>query len=331
MTRRNTKLTKYTNLEHLTPEQKEKMKEQAIVGLFYSEELKAKLDGILHRNRVGKDTQLNEDALQVVMEQLWKKSPDYICDAYLTGKLLGLAVRIACWKVAGSDNGLPSHSLLSSVLHTSNLGQSIHLSNTEAYEDVNTIYPLLDKDTEDNWFGEEEPTSLLNQLEKHLGGEDLEFFLSVKRPKQLKISERTRYQNLLEQIRATIITQDIKINMRMTQEQIFNNITQLKPVLDSYLEKGTAHFPADLQLLLRETYTNVIPGVRPDTSCSSCVISAIAILQSYYEREYPKWLEQQPQNDQEAPKEAIPAPATKEATKDPASAVKPKKATRKNK
>lgn len=77
----------------------------------------------------------------------------------------------------------------------------------------------------------------------------------------------------------------------MNQETIFNNIKNLLPILQEFRTKGRATISNDDKLLLKETYQQIIPVQQMDLACSSCILHYLTMLESYMDREYPKYLE----------------------------------------
>jgi hypothetical protein len=77
----------------------------------------------------------------------------------------------------------------------------------------------------------------------------------------------------------------------MNQDQIFNAIQQVLPVFHQYHANGTATISPDQQAILQQVYKTIVPGSNMKMTCRSCVIHALNTCASYYEREYPKYLQ----------------------------------------
>ncbi|GAA4326122.1 hypothetical protein [Flaviaesturariibacter amylovorans] len=80
----------------------------------------------------------------------------------------------------------------------------------------------------------------------------------------------------------------------MNQQEVFNAITTLFPILQEYRRRGSAKMDADQKLLLRQVYLTIYPtATSMDLACPSCIIHYLSVLESYYEREYIRWIEAQ--------------------------------------
>lgn len=77
----------------------------------------------------------------------------------------------------------------------------------------------------------------------------------------------------------------------MNKKELFESIQKLKPYIDAVINHTTIKVGVDDQELLKKVYTNILPGQRLNSACMECVKYAFLYCQSYYEREYPKYLE----------------------------------------
>lgn len=76
--------------------------------------------------------------------------------------------------------------------------------------------------------------------------------------------------------------------------QIFKDIQGLLPILSEFTSNGNAQISIDQKLLLKQLAKDVLNVPNPNIACDSCVISYLHHLYSFNEREYPKFIEQQP-------------------------------------
>jgi hypothetical protein len=77
----------------------------------------------------------------------------------------------------------------------------------------------------------------------------------------------------------------------MIQQEIFTNIESIQPILKEYTERGVAYISLEQKMVVRDTYLQILPGTALNLGCDQCVAFYMMTLSSYYEREYPKFLE----------------------------------------
>ena len=95
----------------------------------------------------------------------------------------------------------------------------------------------------------------------------------------------------------------------MNKPELFQAIETLYPYLREYQQKGTTKIPLHHQQLLKRVWEENIMRTTLNTGCSSCLVYAMNVAQSYYEREFPIWQAQNaPQPTPEEPKAEPPQP-----------------------
>lgn len=194
---------------------KERIKEQALKELHQSEELRTKIDQILFRNHIHRETNILDDVFQETFYHLSRKTPEFISELYLDNprRLLGLAIKIAIWKGVSKrkDSDYPKHSLARHILFTSNFQSLKYLSPTETYDgegDNHSYEPLVDNDTV-----ERETTDVMGIIRSQLDPDNLQFmdeylqkFLvkgNGKKP-YMSVEVKQKYERLTEEIKRIV-------------------------------------------------------------------------------------------------------------------------------
>ena len=82
----------------------------------------------------------------------------------------------------------------------------------------------------------------------------------------------------------------------MEKIEAFERIQKLLPKFNEYFETRQLTINQEERIELKEIYEQaIVPGSRVDLSCPPCVKSAIELTESWYSREYPKYLKTLPQ------------------------------------
>lgn len=136
----------------MTMKQKEELKTKVIEDLYSSGEIQQKIEYICYKHFIPKDSFINEDILQVVMENLWKYDTNKFIDAYLDNpnRILGLAVTLALRKGVYKDERTSkfwNQSIAQQILHQSTLNTYQHIDTTQ---DNTNDYNIIQISTDDN-------------------------------------------------------------------------------------------------------------------------------------------------------------------------------------
>lgn len=129
----------------MTEQEKQELKNKAITDLFNSGELQKKITYICNQHRIPPYSQIHDDILQVVMENLCKYNTDKFIQAYKENpkRILALSVTLALRKGVYKDTRTSkywSHSIAQQILHQSTLNTLEHISST--IEDDTNEYNL---------------------------------------------------------------------------------------------------------------------------------------------------------------------------------------------
>jgi hypothetical protein len=191
---------------------KKKYKDNIITALYESGLVQNKVKGICMRNKIKRETYIQEDIVGEVFYYLSKKNPDEIIEMYETdqSRLLGLAVVIAVRQGVGCLNTkdiYPKHSVAKQILFTSNLNkrEPIAISSENGYierpkEEDNDILKLW-TDIEDELSSKNK--MFINELYKRKEG---------KKRGALSLEQKEKYNHLLQSVKSILQTNNYKIN-----------------------------------------------------------------------------------------------------------------------
>lgn len=76
----------------------------------------------------------------------------------------------------------------------------------------------------------------------------------------------------------------------MTQRDLFESMQPLLLIQNNIRKTGSAIISVEEKAVLRTIIKELKVATNPDIACASCVKSYLAIVESYYTREYPKFL-----------------------------------------
>ena len=77
----------------------------------------------------------------------------------------------------------------------------------------------------------------------------------------------------------------------LNEQQRFDGIKELNDIVTEYKLNGTANITIEQKLMLKEIYQSIYGrNINMDLSCSTCIITQIIFLHSWYVREFPLFL-----------------------------------------
>ena len=148
-----------------------KVKDIIITKIYNDENFRFKIDGMLYRNNINKNTKIGEDVIQEVMFQLSKYDTRLLLEAFCEDyrRVFALAITIATRAGFGKLNKdvHQNGSIAKQILFKSNLNSSYYLSNTEDEILNGELKIKLDIDYEEN--------DLWEKIRENLSDEDIEF------------------------------------------------------------------------------------------------------------------------------------------------------------
>ncbi len=203
----------------MTEDEKLKLKNQILTELFIGGELQRKIAGMAWRNRVHKDTHLEEDFVQEAFMWLSSKSADYILELHNDNprRLVGLGVTIAiykCFSRNSKNRNYPKHSALTYWLFASNLTSMQTLSPTEDCDDDGEAFGrvLVDESTLPK---DEDDFDVWKLIRANLNEEELktlDYHLTLKRgPGQFSNEVKFKYNKLVKRIEEIINQNNINL------------------------------------------------------------------------------------------------------------------------